>query len=595
MESTTNRLRAILVGDEFGQLKYVNLSHTDIAEASNEDLSNSNLKTRQTKHQIIQLYDDCLHKGPAASRAIISIKPIQGIYESHLDTTIKPNNLFLIANKVGQLFICNTDNLSNHYHQLSSVNQNSNDALLEDSVQSSSRQNSILTPIYYNLDSKVPICGALPINQTNILIIYSNGDLQHVAISQDVLQSSLNIKRKAIKLLGLGYNNDSKQIHWKIDGRTGEVLYESYASHLNDYDPIVDNLMSDKKSRNKAKHTSTIDSKECYQLSPSIRSRKGNERNRMISAEVINMLTSRSTTTPRLKICKWTSATSLNLLYKKLALFDLIGTGDQFGKINSPSYQSNCFKLNADRLAVAGTNYCLRVYDITTQTSIFNSKSGHKKNPLVCPLKGESDSIVDIDWIGGNRTTKNIPSLLATCTGIDSTVKVYDIRTVKPVFNINLTHATETKWEPYENCARGCQFNRICSSAAPFSTAVPSQQLALGATNGQMHILDLRFVARSHRLLGKLSGLAGGETRDLQFVSESYDLSKVVSCSSDRFVRVHKMHTSFTSVVSHKMANKIFIRTKPTCLQSICTEVINYKYSSSTDDIVEESSEFDPF
>lgn len=144
-----------------------------------------------------------------------------------------------------------------------------------------------------------------------------------------------------------------------------------------------------------------------------------------------------------------------------------------------------------------------------------------------------------------------------------------------------MTHLTENTWQMYENYPRGCMFTSICASGAPYSTAVPSQQLALGSTNGQLHIIDLRFVAKSHRSLGKLSGFCGGSVREIRFVSESFETSKMISCASDRFVRIHRIQTSFTSVVSQKLASKVFIGTRPTCIQPICDEVTQGNYLAS--------------
>lgn len=181
--------------------------------------------------------------------------------------------------------------------------------------------------------------------------------------------------------------------------------------------------------------------------------------------------------------------------------------------------------------------------------------------------------IGDVDWLGGNKTTKKTPNMLAVCSGVDSIVNVYDLRSPKPVFHIDLTQDTESRWEPYKNHPKGCMFRRICASGAPYSTAVPSQQLALGSTNGQVHIIDLRFAAKSYRPLGKLSGFCGGSVREIRFVSESFDTSKMVSCATDRFVRIHKIHTSFTSVTSQKLATEVFLGTRPTCVQPVCDEV----------------------
>lgn len=425
------------------------------------------------------------------------------------------------------------------------------------------------------MNSKVPVCGSQPINQTNILVVYQNGDIQHVNIGQDILQSSLKIKRKAIRMLGLGYNSDARAIHWRIDGSTGICYFDSDAttSHMDENDPLTDIVLSSPTHKLTKKRTDRSQ-QNLYNKSPCIKSRKYNEQDRLIPTQVINMITSRTDQyRPNFRICKWSSITSLNLIYRKLALYDLVGSENFERSQNADQYQVNSYKLNDNRLALGGCHYNLRVYDVQTQKAIYNTRTGSSKNPLYCPPRGESTMVGDLDWLGGNKTTKKSPNMLATCSRVDSIVNVYDLRSPKPVYYIDLTYQTENKWQPYENQPRGCMFTSICASGAPYSTAVPSQRLALGSTNGQLHIIDLRFVAKSHRSLGKLSGFCGGSVREIRFVSESFETSKMISCATDRFVRVHKIQTSFTSVVSQKLATKVFLGTKPTTIQPVCDEI----------------------
>lgn len=629
-------LHSVLLGDELGQIKLVQLDplhnqhdHLDNFESSpihhNDNhptrddqqyltLNNHNLSHhhRNHRHRIVRILDNCLQQEPAASRAITNIRPIGSIHESCLDTTEKPNNLFLVTNKVGQLFICNTNAIrdrlkdcTDYEIKLSGARENKNSRLcsldgqideevdngyLDDELSASP----MLSPVYYNMNSKVPVCGAQPINQTNVLVVYRNGDIQHVNIGQDVLQSSLKIKRKAIRMLGLGYNSDAKAIHWRIDGSNGICYFDTDAAasaHMNENDPLIDIVLSSpthklNQSSNNQRDKSSLSSSQqnLYNKSPCIKSRKYNEQDRLIPTQVINMISAHSNNEqykPTSRLCRWTSITSLNLIYKKLALYDLVGSENFEKYSNLPDYYVNNYKLTDNRLAVGGNKYTLRVYDVQTQKAIYNAKTGSSKNPLACSPRGEPLSMVgDFDWLGGNKTTKKSPNMLATCSGIDSVVKVFDLRSPKPVFYIDLTNYTENKWQPYENHPRGCMFTRICASGAPYSTAVPSQQLAVGSTNGQLHIIDLRFIAKSHRTLGKLAGFCGGSIREIRFVSESFEMSKMVSCATDRFVRIHKIQTSFTSVVSQKLSTKVFLGTKPTCIQPVCDEITSSYLSS---------------
>lgn len=538
----------------------------------------------QHRHKIVKVYADCLQREPAASRAITNIRPIQSVHESDLDTTDKSNNLFLISNKVGQIFVCDTNALRMHLSHCERLEQyrGNNHCDEPEDEGPSGHVAPVLSPIYYNMNNKVPVYGGQPINQTNILVVYRNGDIQHVNIGQDVLQSSLGIRRKAIRMLGLGYNSDARAVHWRIDGQTGICYFDSDAAsaHMDENDPLTDIVLSspthklNKRRIDRSQHS-------IYNKSPCIQSRKHNEEDRLVPTQVINMITSRTDQyKPSSRICKWTSITSLNLIYRKLALYDLVGS-ENFERAQAPdAYQVNSYKLNDNRLAVGGTKYALRVFDVQTQKAIYNCRTGSSKNPLICPSRGEPLMVGDIDWLGGNKTTRKLPDMLATCSGIDSIVRVYDLRSAKPVFYIDLTNQTENKWQPYENYPRGCMFTSICASGAPYSTAVPSQQLALGSTNGQLHVIDLRFVAKSHRTLGKLAGFCGGSVREIRFVSESFETSKMISCASDRFVRVHRIQTSFTSVISQKLATKVFLGTRPTCIQPVCDEITQSYLSS---------------
>jgi hypothetical protein len=547
-------------------------------------------KSLQHRHKIIKIYSaSCLQREPAASRAITNIRPIQNIYESDLDTTDKPNSLFLITNKVGQIFVCDTDIVRTKLrHCLDLETRLANGELYQFNgtdhyVCDDDEKSTILSPVYYNMNNKVQVFGAQPINQTNILVVYKNGDIQHVNIGQDILQSSLKIKRKAIRMLGLGYNSDARAVHWRIDGATGICYFDSDATsaHMNENDPLTDIVLSSPTHKLNKRRTDKTD-QDIYSKSPCIKSRKHNEQDLLVPTQVINMITSRADQyKPSLRIGKWSSITSLNLIYRKLALYDLVGSENFKYGYSDGGHGINAFKLNDNRLAVGGSKYALRVYDVQTQKPIYNCLTGSNKGPLVCPAKGEPIMIGDIDWLGGNKTTRKSPDMLATCSGVDSVVRVYDLRSVKPAFYMDLTNQTESKWQAYKNYHRGCMFTSICASGAPYSTAVPSQQLALGSTNGQLHLIDLRFVAKSNRTLGKLSGFCGGSIREIRFVSESFETSKMISCASDRFVRIHRIQTSYTSVISQKLATKVFLGTRPTCVQPVCDEISQQSYLAS--------------
>ena len=609
---TRTSLSCVLLGDELGQIKLVQLDPKHVNNIEQEiypksldrghldDQSQGKTFTAQTldhrasveqrphQHKVLEVVADCLQQEPAASRAITNIRPIKSVHEDDLDTTDKTNNLFLISNKVGQLFVCDTNAIRRRlkycmdFEQEHSTSQFYNDRVVQERIPKVQSVDSLLSPmlspIYYNMQNKIPVSGGQPINQTNILVVYENGDIQHVNIGQDILQSSLKIKRKAIKTLGLGYNSDARAVHWRIDGSTGICYFDSDAAasaHMKENDPLTEIVLSSPTHRISRKRNDRTQS-GLYERSPCIQSRKHNEQDRLVPTQVINMITSRAEDyKPSSRVCKWSSITSLNLIYRKLALYDLIGS-ENFERQQTPNnFSLGSFKLNSNRLAVGGFKYALRVYDVQTQKAIYNCRTGSDKNPLACSSKGDPVTVGDLDWLGGNKTTRKSPDMLATCSGIDSVINVYDLRSPKPAFHMDLTYQTENKWQPYENHPRGCMFTSVCASGAPYSTAVPSQQLALGSTNGQLHVIDLRFVAKSHRTLGKLSGFCGGSVREIRFVSESFETSKMISCASDRFIRIHRIQTSFTSVISQKLASKVFLGTRPTCVQPVCDEISN--------------------
>lgn len=614
-QPTKINMNFILVGDELGQIKLAqldscydrkfghdidgNFRSADALERDDEDdetawsnfivrespLTSNRSPTRSIgpshsldrrphrahRHKVIRILDQCLRSEPTPSRAITNIRPIENSYESNLDSTDRPNNLFLVSNRVGQMFVCDTDAMRNRlrlYHQMEDRMSENFDVEYgyNDCHQ---LENPMISPIYYNVSNRSPVCGGQPINRTNILVIYQNGDIQHVRIGQEVLQSSLKIKRKAIRMLGLGYNSDARAVHWRIDGSTG-ICYVDSDLYMDKEDPLTKIILRSPTHR-LVKRPNDILRLDLYNEPPCTFSRKFNAQERLIPGDVVDRIVSREDYTGT-KPFRCQSVASLNL-NKTLALRK-ITCPDSFDRYHSQAqYYVTSYQSNGDRLAVGGYKYGARVYDIQTQKAMFNCRFGPKKNPLPCTSKGEPTTIGDVSWLGGNKATKKMPDMLATCSGADSIVNVFDLRCPKPVFHIDLTGETEEKWQPYENHHPGAVFTSLCSSSAPFSTAVPSQQLVLGSTSGQMIVLDLRFVSKSCRTMGKLSGVSGGSVREMRFVTESFDTSKVVSCSADRFIRVHKIQTSYTSVISQKLATLVFIGSKPTCVQPVCDEL----------------------
>ena len=63
----------------------------------------------------------------------------------------------------------------------------------------------------------------------------------------------------------------------------------------------------------------------------------------------------------------------------------------------------------------------------------------------------------------------------------------------------------------------------------------------------------------------------GGSIRDIKFIPETKQRSKIITCCLDRFVRVHNFETGFEK--SKELKGKYYMKTKLTCLQPIFTEI----------------------
>jgi len=243
-----------------------------------------------------------------------------------------------------------------------------------------------------------------------------------------------------------------------------------------------------------------------------------------------------------------------------------------------------CFSVDSKRLAIAGRNLDPMVFDSCTKQCIFTAKSGATGKHQVS----------DITWIGPISKEKSTPSnplpckvlpspvpcLLATCCRTDPVVRIYDIRLrqhKKPVWMLNLKDAT------FANDTNPPSFTCITSSPSPTTCAVPNQQLILGTTMGRMMALELRFNSHSFRPLGIFKGFSGGTVRDVSFVPNVGRTGdhKVISCSLDRFVRIHSFRLG--SAAQRKLESKFYIKTRPTCVQPILSSILKGKPVSKED------------
>lgn len=241
--------------------------------------------------------------------------------------------------------------------------------------------------------------------------------------------------------------------------------------------------------------------------------------------------------------------------------------------------QVTCFEVSHNRLAIAGRNIDLKVFDLKTHECIFTAK-GKKKKWL--SHKSHSD-VGDMAWIGPITSPESapvsfaskvrpspVPCLVATCSKLDALIRIYDIRSKrrKAMWILNFKDE-RPKSEPMPP-----SFTCITASPSPVTCAVPTQQLILGTTMGRMLATELRFNSHCHRQLGVFKGFSGGTVRGISFVSNAGKMTchRVVSCSSDRFVRIHTFRTG--SDPKRKVESKFYIKTRPTCVQPILGNAI---------------------
>ena len=252
--------------------------------------------------------------------------------------------------------------------------------------------------------------------------------------------------------------------------------------------------------------------------------------------------------------------------------------------ILNPSYNtSNTYltssKVCNDMIAIAGMNVDLKVLDLNTKQTIFTAK------PLSNDWLGlkQQTWISGVEWVGGNSKSNESPSWVATCSRSDSVIRIYDIKSKhrKPVVNINLKDQT------FNNDSNPPSFTSICSTSVPHTIAKPTQNLIVGTTIGRMLALDLRFNTHSYRLQGVFKGFGGGAVRDIKYIASNHNSFKILSCSLDRFVRIHNFKTCASS--ARNLESKVYLKTRPTCLHPIWTSFPLGGNVTITDDEMDDS------
>lgn len=361
------------------------------------------------------------------------------------------------------------------------------------------------------------IVGAQAIARSNIVVCYENGSIFMQNIEKDILESS-ETKKKAIKLLGLDLASE-----------------------------ISSTISNTTNSSNKSKSNST------------------------------KTISSKTSTLPRAKPSQQANLCSSVSSSKSSSSLATIFSPNW----NTSSTSLTCFKTCNNRLAIAGRNVDLKVFDLSTKQCIFTAKSSNRD---WLGIKHQT-WVSDLDWVGGNLRTNTQPSMIATCSRSDSCIRIYDLKEKqrKPIMNINLKDQT------FNNDSNPPSFTSICATSAPHSIAVPTQNIILGTTMGRMMAVDLRFNSHSYRHLGVFKGFGGGAIRDIKYVNQGLNSFKILSCSLDRFVRLHTFNILSTS--SRHLDRKFYVKTRPTCIQPICSSFNLAPIVRNEDD--SDSSDFD--
>ncbi|XP_053208899.1 uncharacterized protein LOC128392837 isoform X2 [Panonychus citri] len=256
--------------------------------------------------------------------------------------------------------------------------------------------------------------------------------------------------------------------------------------------------------------------------------------------------------------------------------------------IFSPNWQPSnvcltCFKVQDNRVAIGGKNFDMRVFDLNTKQCIFTAKS-QKRDWLGIRHKVWTS---DLDWIGpfagkqsliNTSTLVSSPSMIATASRTDPVVRIYDLKSSsrKSIWQLNFKDQT------FNNDSNPPSFTKICATQSPVNNCTPTQKIILGTTMGRMMAVDLRFNSHTCRHLGVFKCFGGGAIRDIKYVPLETNIGKVVSCSLDRFIKIHSF--SMGSDRTRSLDHRYYMKTKPTCIQPIVSNVLFPDQDSDDED-----------
>ena len=484
----TNAISGILVGDELGQLKRIDLS-TGAIHTINKHLIGDRPAPDQPILSLRGFQEPSLGPvdvvGDDAEDVCIEGKARAAI--TNADASV----LLLVSQKPDKIYIYNTVT----------------DTFIRLNIEILCNQGNLV--------------GAAPFDRNNVVICFENGNIFLLNIEKDLVQDCRSDGCKASKILG-------------IESCLEEELRQGpgQSSILDNKDVAVDD--SDERPKGKKTNVKKAEKK--------VRGREDS-------------------------------------LFKPNPPFAFNPITQIFKPKWSRDYAITCFEISYGRLAIAGKNVDLKVFDLRSKECIFTAKP-RKTNWM----SNKSGSLVgDITWLGPitSQSCASIyfsskihpspqPCLVATCSKVDSLIRIYDIRSKrkKAIWVLNF------KEERVKNEVIPHSFTCMTASPPPITCAVPVQQLILGTTMGRMIATELRFNSHSHRQLGVFKGFSGGTVRGISFVANvgKHTCHRVVSCSLDRFVRVHSFRTG--SDPQRNLEAKFYIKTRPTCVLPILSNGI---------------------
>lgn len=208
-------------------------------------------------------------------------------------------------------------------------------------------------------------------------------------------------------------------------------------------------------------------------------------------------------------------------------------------------------KTHDNNLAVVGKDIPLKIFDLKTRNKIFEGDPPDKDWLGIQP----ECEVLGMDFVGRTK--------VATCSKSDSVIRVFDtLGKSKPIIAVNID---KTAFNEY------AEAGRFVSVA---STGDDGHSIVVGSNVGQLIAIDLRFSAKvvpkkrlqpkTSKILGGFKGARGSTIKDIKIApadgTETGVSYKVISCSLDRYLRIHNF-----SKTTRQLDKHVYIKTKPLC------------------------------